>query len=200
MTESAEESEGDLATRRGIETDLYEPAEDSLLLAETAEDLLTADDRVLDVGTGSGFVAARIADRVGARVVGADLNPHACRRAAAAGIPAVRADLVGPFRDGVFDAVTFNPPYLPADEEAERDDWMEVALTGGESGRAVIDPFLDDVGRVLAPDGVVLLLASTLSGLDEIRERAARRGFTGDVVVEESFPFERLVVFALRRR
>lgn len=187
----------DLADRRGIETDYYEPAEDSKLLADVAVDDVEATDLVLDVGTGSGYVGTRIRDEVGARVVGSDLNPHACRRAAAAGIEAVCADLVSPFGDGVFDVVAFNPPYLPADEDAARDDWVEVALTGGDSGRAVIDPFLDDVGRVLAPDGHVFLLVSTLTGIDAVVERAGERGFSSVVVAESSFPYETLVVLKL---
>lgn len=189
----------DLADRRDVETAVYEPAEDSSLLADAAVAAVGADDLVLDVGTGSGFVAATIREEADARVVGSDLNPIACRRAASRGVETVRANLVSPFRDGVFDVVTFNPPYLPADERVDREDWMEVALTGGESGRAVIDPFLDDVGRVLAPDGFVLLLASTLTGVDRVVERAGEEGFSSIVVSETSFPFETLVVLKLVR-
>ncbi|UWG48288.1 Methylase of polypeptide chain release factors [Halanaeroarchaeum sp. HSR-CO] len=187
----------DLADRRGIETDYYEPAEDSMLLADVVVADVDASDLVLDVGTGSGYVGARIRDEAGSRVVGSDLNPHACRRAVAAGIEAVRADLVSPFADGVFDVVTFNPPYLPADDDAARDDWVEVALTGGESGRAVIDPFLDAVGRVLAPDGRVYLLVSTLTGIEAVVKRAGQRGFSSVLLDETSFPFETLVVLKL---
>lgn len=189
----------DLAERRGVETALYEPAEDSRLLADAAVDVVSPRDRVLDVGTGSGYVASRIAETTGARVVGSDVNPHACRAAAEAGIETVRGSLVAPFRDAAFDVVTFNPPYLPADEDAARDDWMEVALTGGETGRSVVDPFLDSVGRVVAPDGEVLLLVSTLTGLEAVTERARDRGFTVETLAEESYPFERLVVLRLAR-
>ncbi|MFB6304983.1 MAG: HemK2/MTQ2 family protein methyltransferase [Haloferacaceae archaeon] len=187
----------DLAARRGVEREVYDPAEDSALLAEAAVDRVTADDRVLEVGVGSGWVAARVADETGAAVVGSDVNPHACRRARERGVEAVRANLVDPFRDGAFDAVLFNPPYLPTDPEAEWDDWVERALSGGESGRAVVDPFLDDVGRVLAPGGRVLLLVSTLTGFDAVVDRAERRGFDVRTVREESFPFETLSVLLL---
>jgi release factor glutamine methyltransferase len=61
----------------------------------------------------------------------------------------------------------------------------------------VVDPFLDDVGRVLAPGGHALLLVSTLTGLDEVRARAAANGLTTETVREESFPYERLVVLRL---
>ncbi|NHN48998.1 methyltransferase [Halostella sp. JP-L12] len=195
----------DLADRRGIETEVYQPAEDSHLLATAAVERLDGDERVLEVGTGSGYVAVAAADETGADVVAADLNPHACRqareRAANEGVDVdvVRADLVAPFRDGAFDAVLFNPPYLPENEAAERDDWMEVALSGGETGRAVVDPFVDAVGRVVAPGGVVLLLVSTLTGYDEVIARANDRGFAAETVVEESYPFETLSVLALTR-
>lgn len=189
----------DLAARRGVETEVYQPAEDSQLLADEAVEEVSADHRVLEVGTGSGFVAQHVAEETGARVVASDLNPHACRQARERGVEAVRADLVTPFRDDAFDVVLFNPPYLPEDAAAAREDWMEVALTGGETGREVIDPFLDAVGRVVAPGGFVLLLVSTLTGVDEVVERAADNGFSTVALADESFPFETLTILKLVR-
>jgi release factor glutamine methyltransferase len=187
----------DLAERRGVETRVYGAAEDSHLLARAAVTRVESADLVLDVGTGSGYVGATVAETCGARVLGSDLNPHACRRAHDSGIEAVRADLVEPFREGAFDWVLFNPPYLPTTGDEGRNDWMERALSGGESGRGVVDPFLDTVRRVLAPDGAVLLLVSSLTGIDAVRDRARTNGLTTREVTEESFPFERLVVLLL---
>jgi release factor glutamine methyltransferase len=175
---------------------VYQPAEDSRLLGEAARDVVQAGDLVLDVGTGSGWVATEAADE-GADVVGVDLNPHACREAREHGVPTVRGNLVAPFRDGVFDVVLFNPPYLPTDPDDEGDDWLETALSGGESGRAVVDPFLDSVGRVLAPAGEVLLLVSSLTDIEAVTDRAADNGFAATEVASEKFPFERLVVLRL---
>ncbi|MGM0592628.1 MAG: HemK2/MTQ2 family protein methyltransferase, partial [Halobacteriota archaeon] len=110
----------------------------------------------------------------------------------------VRANLLEPFCDDAFDAVVFNPPYLPTDPDYEWDDWMERALSGGESGREVVDPFVDSVGRVLAPGGVALLLVSTLTGFDAVVDRAHGQGFTVSTVAEESFPFETLSVLLLK--
>lgn len=188
-----------LAERRGEETAVYRPAEDSHLLAEVASEGVTADEIVLEVGTGSGYVSEYVTDETGARVVGADVNPHACERARERGVEAVRADLVSSFSDGVFDAVLFNPPYLPTEPDEERDDWMERALSGGESGREVIDPFLDTVGRVLASDGRVYLLVSSLSGVEEVVARASENGFSAVALRDESFPFETLTILKLVR-
>lgn len=190
-----------LRDRRTLETDVYQPAEDSRLLADAVCERLDADpgDVILEVGTGSGYVAGRIAAETPARVLASDLNPHAVRQARAEGVEAVRADLVSPFADDAFDAVAFNPPYLPTDPEHEWDDWMERALSGGEDGRAVIDPFLEAVPRVLASGGVVYLLVSSLTGVDEVVERAGDAGFSAAAVADHSFPFETLTVLELFR-
>lgn len=173
--------------------DVYRPAEDSRLLAEAATEHVGADDRVLEVGVGSGYVAARVTEETGASVVGSDVNPHACREARERGLEVVRADLVAPFRDSTFDVVLFNPPYLPTPPELEGDDWMERALSGGASGRAIIEPFLADVGRVLRPDGTVLLVVSSLTGIEDVARFAADCGLAVcGTVAEDSFPFERL--------
>ena len=91
----------------------------------------------------------------------------------------------------------FNPPYLPTDEAEEWNDWMEVALSGGETGREVIDPFLAVVGRVLAPGGYVLLLVSSLTGVEAVVETAAESGFSAIALHDESYPFESLTVLKL---
>ena len=190
-------TEADLAERRGLDVAVYQPAEDSGLLAEAA--IEAAHGRVLEVGTGSGWVAAQVAAERGLDVVGSDLNPHAARQARDRGVEGVVADLCSPFRAGAFDTVCFNPPYLPTDPDNKWDDWMEHALSGGESGRELIEPFLAGVGRVLSPGGTVLLLVSSLTGYDEVLALAEDAGFTHAVVVEESFPFETLTVLRLER-
>ncbi|MBV0923365.1 methyltransferase domain-containing protein [Halomicroarcula limicola] len=187
-----------LADRRDVES-VYQPAEDSDLLARAASERVGAGDRVLDVGTGSGYVAATMAE-AGAESVGADVNPLACRQARENGVRVVRGDLLEPFRDGVFDLVTFNPPYLPTPEEEEWDDWMEHALSGGEDGRRLVDPFLASVGRVLAPDGAALLLVSSLTDPDAVREYGRERGLASERVASEKHPYEELVVLRFTRQ
>ena len=185
-----------LADLRG-EPSVYGAAEDSHLLARAAVARIGTGDRVLDLWTGSGYVGSKVAAACDADVVASDLNPHACRRAREEGLTAVRADMVSPFRDGAFDWVLFNPPYLPTPEDREWDDWMERALSGGEDGRAVVDPFLAAVRRVLAPGGRALLLVSSLTGLEAVRDTARNEGLTTTEAADESYPSERLVVLEL---
>ena len=186
-----------LAEQRGVEGHVYQPAEDSALLAEAAIDDMADPERVLEVGTGSGWVAEQVASETDAHVVGSDLNPHACRQTPDRGVAAVRANLVAPFADDSVDAVLFNPPYLPTDPDNEWGDWMEHALSGGEDGRRLIQPFLADVGRVLRPAGVVYLLVSSLTGYEVVVDLAHEAGFETTELRQESYPFEVLSVLRL---
>ena len=193
------ENRPSLAEQRGVDGHVYQPAEDSALLAEAAIEDMVDPDRVLEVGTGSGWVAEQIQTETDAHVVGSDLNPHACRQARERGVAAVRADLVAPFAADSVDAVLFNPPYLPTDPDNEWGDWMEHALSGGEDGRRLIRPFLADVGRVLTVDGVVYLLVSSLTGYEVVVDLAHEAGFETDELRQESYPFEVLSVLRLSR-
>lgn len=185
-----------LADQRDVEQ-VYQPAEDSHLLAETAAAHVGPGDTVLDVGTGSGYVGEYVTRETGATVVGSDLNPGACEQAHTRGLDVFRGHLVSAVCESAVDVVCFNPPYLPDTDEGVWDDWMEAALTGGDDGRAVIEPFLTDVGRVLRSDGVVFLLLSTLTGPEEVRTMAQEAGFDTEQVADESHPFEKLLVFRL---
>ncbi len=176
---------------------MYEPAEDSRLLADTVEDRIGADETVLEIGVGSGYVAGRVQAASGARVVGTDVNPAACEAARSAGVEAVRADLLDPVAADSADVVCCNPPYLPTPPEREWDDPLEDALSGGEDGLRVVRPFLRDVGRVLRPDGRAYLLVSSLTGLAAVEDIAAGAGLSPRAVADEAFPFERLVVLEI---
>jgi len=176
---------------------VYSPAEDSFLLLRAALAEVRPTDRVLEVGTGSGYVAAGLPGRA-AGVVATDINPHAVVCARARGVVAVRTDLFSGLC-GPFDLVLFNPPYLPTLPEERIDDWLEYALDGGSTGRVVIERFVADVGRVLSPFGRVLLLVSSLTDLDEVRELFARQGFVSFVVDEEVLEDETLYVLRATR-
>jgi release factor glutamine methyltransferase len=171
--------------------DVYPPAEDTRLLLDAALEEARTDDSVLEVGTGSGVIAEQLAE-VASCVVATDINREAVRVARERGVPAVRTDLVACI-DFSFSLVVFNPPYLPSSDETP-DDSMSRALGGGETGREVAERFLEIVPRVLAPDGRVLLVASSLSGVEEFEERD---DYTVERVVSERYFFEEISVLRL---
>lgn len=187
----------DLEDRRGGPDDVYPPAEDSALLVRATKPLLAPEDRVFEVGVGSGWVAEQLL-ATGACVVGGDINPAACRACADRGVPVIRSNLLDAVRTSSVDVVCFNPPYLPADDRTDATDWMGRAITGGADGRAVIRPFLADLRRVLVADGVGVLIVSTLTDLDAVREIASRNNLDTTVAIEEAHPFERLIALECR--
>lgn len=179
---------------RGGSDQVYPPAEDSALLLRAALREVRPTDRVLEVGTGSGYVAVGLTNRA-ASVVATDINPHAVRCTRARGVAAVRTDLVSGL-SGPFDLIIFNPPYLPTLPRERIDDWLEYALDGGPTGRAVIERFVTDAGRVLSPFGRILLLVSSLTDPDAVRELFSRQGFVSFIV--DSEPLEDETLYVLR--
>ncbi|MDD1706009.1 MAG: class I SAM-dependent methyltransferase, partial [Methanoregulaceae archaeon] len=159
--------------------EVYAPAEDTWLLLRTAEKECRDGERVLEIGCGSGAIAAVL--RRQARVIATDINPNAVRSARDAGVEVVRTDLFSGIC-GTFDLVLFNPPYLPTTPDERMDDWFEYALDGGPDGCAVIAKFLSGIGRVLAPGGRGLLLISSLTGLPEVSMLIRQAGFTPEVI------------------
>ena len=172
---------------------VYPPDADTFLLLDAARAEVKPGDRVLEVGTGSGFIARELAKVIG--IVATDINPHAAMCARREGVDVVRCNLFNGVR-GPFDLILFNPPYLPTAPHERIDDWLEYALDGGKTGRVTIERFAEGVGQVIAPGGRILLLVSSLTGLNEVKDLFATQGFLSDVVCQE--PVEDEVLYVLR--
>lgn len=183
-----------------VPDNVYEPREDSLLLAEILEKEDLAGKKCLDMGSGCGFLSILMAKQ-GAEVIAADINKDAVevtRNNASrnnALLTAVRSDLFENVKDE-YDLIVFNAPYLPS-EEKEKD---EQTYYGGPTGRAVIERFLVYAKQFLKPEGKILLLFSTLTGEDEITEKAQKEGFTARSTIRQKVPWESLVVVELSHR
>ena len=178
---------------------VYQPAEDSFLLLRAAYQEIRSDDRVLEVGVGSGYISSHLLSLIRV-LVATDQNPHAVYQAHEAGIPVVRTDLTAGLR-GPFDLILFNPPYLPTDPSERINDWLELALDGGVTGRDVIIRFLENIHMVLAPRGRVLLLISSLTGQSETWRLIQSTGWEGTCVDQELVEGgETLMVYLLVRK
>ncbi|MDD1639277.1 MAG: methyltransferase [Methanomicrobiales archaeon] len=175
---------------------VYPVEADTRLLLEAALAEVRPGDRVLEVGTGSGTIAAALASAAG--VVATEINPHAAAAARRLGVEVVRTDLLAGIH-GRFDLIVFNPPYLPTAPGERIPDWMERALDGGPTGREVIARFLHDARRVLASGGRILLLISSLTGTQEVQELIDAEGYESETVSSLKYEGEELMVLRIRR-
>jgi release factor glutamine methyltransferase len=172
--------------------EVYEPAEDSFLMAKSMK---ISGGAVLDVGTGTGFLALHAAKNAD-KVLGVDINPRAVelarRNAERNRIKNARfmdSDLFDNVADR-FDAIIFNPPYVQGNPGSD----VERAWYGGVDGADVIRAFIMGAGHHLKPEGRVYLLLSSLNDLNAILDSFSRQGFEADVIASQNLFFETLYV------
>ncbi len=182
-----------------LSRDVYEPSEDTFLLAENLD--LNEDDTVLDMGTGCGVLGIVMSKRV-KEVVAIDLNPKAVRCARTNArlncvsdkMSFLAGDLFQPITVAeLFDLIVFNAPYLPS-ENKEQESWTGMAWDGGPDGRKVIDRFLKSALQHLKMNGRMLLVQSTFSDVSETLEKLEKLGLRGQVIAEKKVAFETIVV------
>ena len=175
--------------------DVYDPAEDSYLLADAAVNCAQTGMRVLEIGTGTGFVSSVLLANVNVDLTATDINPHAAKCAKSNGIKVIRTDMFDGLKTkSCFDMIIFNPPYLPTSDNEKVPGWLNYAFDGGRDGGVAVERFLDEVCEHIAPDGMILLLISSLTGIEDVSSRMGAIGFDVDIVGREKCSFEELVV------
>lgn len=189
-----------------VDENVYEPAEDSFLLAEKFD--VKEGERVLDMGTGCGLLAIVAAEKA-SKVFAVDKNPYAVRCTSnnarlnnvSDKIEIIQGDMFTPFCNCIkFDKIAFNAPYLPKDE-SETESWLTQAWSGGPSGRDVIDEFIAKSPEHVDPDGRLFLLQSSIAGIEETFRAFEANGMNAGIVAECSLPFfETIVLFKARLR
>jgi release factor glutamine methyltransferase len=140
------------------------------------------EDRVLDVGTGSG-ISAILAARTSRDVMAVDINPEAVAAARAnAGLNAVAdrirfevSDLFDAV-EGRYDLITFNPPY----RWFKARDWLERSTT--DENYQALTRFMTEVRDHLRPGGRILLNFGTTGDIDYLHRLIAESSFQTETV------------------
>ncbi|MCD6312596.1 MAG: methyltransferase [Thaumarchaeota archaeon] len=143
---------------------IYMPSAASISLARNLRKVEGA--RVLDLGTGSGFLAI-LASKLGAReVVATDISERALRDARKNAILNMvenidfrLGSLYEPVKGEHFDLIVCNPPMTPSKIQLQRYTW------GGADGRIVLDKVISEAPEHLREGGRLLIPVISLVGV-----------------------------------
>lgn len=172
---------------------VYEPAEDSYLMAGTVE----CGKRVLEIGSGTGLVSVSCALK-GSEVEAVDINPAAveCTRSNASlngcSVNAHRSDLFSDIPPGKkYGTIIFNPPYLPTEDNIQGSEQWD----GGPDGFSVTRRFLVEAPSRLEEHGEIYIILSSLTDMDALMNEFSSLRF--EVVSSQSFFFEKIFVWRI---
>lgn len=185
--------------------EVYVPQEDSFMLAKHSHHL---EGNILELGAGCGLSSLVNASHNPRNyVLGVDLNSQAVQNAQynaahnkIQNAQFLHSDLFSNVPNLRFDAIIFNPPYLPEEISGSRkQSLMDLALYSGKDGRTQTDRFLFYLQDYLLPGGKAFLIQSSLTDIPKTMEKACTLGFSAEIIEEQSFFFEKLALLELFR-
>ena len=178
--------------RLSFPPEVYEPREDSFLLADQIS--VANGMKVLDIGTGTG-IQAIVAAKQGADVLAVEINPHAIetgkinanQNGVADKIKFRKGSLFKALKTGEkFDLIIFNPPYLSQKDEeivSKELDWIDYSYFDSK----LILTFIKEYKQYLKSGGKALLVNSSLSGIN----------VEGKIIATEKLAFETLSIIEI---
>ena len=195
---------------------VYAPAEDTFLLLDSVEPLVSEGDVVLEIGVGSGIIALTLAKHV-QKVVGIDISKEAVKctknnvktNRLENKIELILGDLFNPLKtEAKFDLILFNPPYLPSEETdenlfLEKPELKTVSKTWnglGLRGRKVIDRFINGLKIRLQKDAQAFLVHSSLNDLEKTLSLTEKMGLKCEILAKEKLFFEELFIIKIKQK
>lgn len=162
--------------------------------------IVSPQDSVLDVGTGSGILAITAGQRASS-VVAVDINPEAVsfarRNVKAHGLEEVitvmEGDLFSPLepRHG-FNVILFTPPYL----EGKPDTVFDQSLF--DHDKELIKRFFKEAKRYLKPGGYVQMLYSSIADPEKALKITADLGWNHKLVASQKTGTEKFFIYRFR--
>ena len=151
-----------------VTPDVLIPRPETEHLIEAALPFGNAATRILDIGTGSGAIAATLALETKARVIATDISLPALAvaqrnaQALGASVDFTACDLGSAFTDASFHLIVSNPPYVAERDRATlqpevRDREPALALFGGDDGLTVYRRLIPEAARLLRPGGWLMM-------------------------------------------
>lgn len=167
---------------------MYVPSDDTFLLADCITQY--SGSWALEIGVGSGVLLSLLEKRF-ANVAGSDIDMRAmehCRGRSGAMLAC--CDAASAFANR-FDLIVSNPPYLPDD------DVKDTTVHGGHTGIETAIHFIRSATPLLARDGKILLVVSTLADSFALDRLVAEKKMRKKVVKEKRLFYETLSVIEL---
>jgi release factor glutamine methyltransferase len=173
---------------------VHAPVSDTWLLrsALLAEDLTGK--AVADLCTGTGALAIAAAKSGAQHVVAVDVSRRAIvateinARLNGCSLDVRHGDLFDALRGERFGVIVSNPPYVPALTDALPRHRPTTPLDGGRDGRMLLDRICREAPRHLRGGGSLLLVHSSVCGVQQTREMLREQGLEDDVLLHERGP------------
>lgn len=175
---------------------IYEPKEDSFLLANKIKNMKSV--KTLEVGIGSGLVTNELI-KISKTVIGTDISYHVLLEYKKSPNNIKTIDLVccvncDVFRDNVFDLVVFNPPYLSSHAI------VDLAVDGGVDGIQITVEILETIYPILKINGEILFVSSSFSKYVKIISLLEKKGFKVKIVGKSHVFFEDIILIHAKNK
>ncbi len=171
---------------------MYLPSEDSFLLAKSVEGYTGKS--ALEIGIGSGAVLKVLHENFQI-VAGTDIDfvsVRHCKENLPNDIMLACCDAASAFRYK-FELIVSNPPYLPVEDNETKDS----AIHGDSNGIETTLRFIKSATSVLAENGKMLIIVSSLSNAPKIAEFIVQMNLKRRTISERKLFFETLTTIEL---
>ena len=166
------------------ESEPYPPSEDTFFLADYIKN--EKGESALDVGTGSGYLAALL-EKSFSFVVGTDLSFNVLKKHeyfTTNNVCCNGADAL----NQQFDLVICNMPYLNTDEVSD------VRTDGGKDGLEIPIKIIDSAKSRIKPNGKFIYVTSSLSDFKKLISYTKLEGFDVSILAKKKLFFEELIL------